>query len=136
MPKGKAKIGRQLAVFLANRPGALREVCRALADARINIYGLSVSDTVDHAVVRMVVSDTDKALDLFDAHHTLVVESEVLLIEGDSRPGALAEIADALARARVNIEYAYLATSPGSRRGLCILRPGHIQKAMKALGGG
>jgi hypothetical protein len=133
MPSAPVKIGRQLAVFLANRPGTLRDVCQALADAKINIYALSVSDTVDHAVVRLVVSDTDKALDVFDEHHTFAVESDVLLIEGDSRPGSLAEIADALARGKVNIEYAYLATSPGSRRGLCIIRPSNVEKAYKLL---
>ncbi len=120
-------------MFLANRPGTLRDVCEALAEAKINIYALSVSDTVDHAVVRLVVSDPDKALDVFDAHHTFVVESEVLMIEGDSRPGSLAEITDALARGKVNVEYAYIATSPGSKRGLCIIRPSNVAKAMKLL---
>ncbi len=122
-------------MFLVNKPGTLRDVCRALAEAKINIYGLSVSDTVDHAVVRLIVSDPDKALDVFDAHHTFAVESDVLLIEGDSRPGSLAEIADKLAQARVNIEYAYLATSPGARRGLCVIRPSNVEKALKVLSG-
>ena len=50
-------IAHQLAVFLANKPGTLADVCDELARARINIYALTTSDTVDHAVVRMVVSD-------------------------------------------------------------------------------
>jgi ACT domain-containing protein len=52
------RIVEQLAVFIANKPGTLVEVCEALAADRVNIYGLTISDTVDHAVVRMVVSDT------------------------------------------------------------------------------
>jgi len=56
-PKLSVETATQLAVFLANRPGALARVCEALANAGINIYALATSDTVDHTVVRMVVSD-------------------------------------------------------------------------------
>ncbi len=52
----------QLAVFLSNRPGALARVCDSLGDAGINIHALTISDSVDHSVVRMVVSDPTKAL--------------------------------------------------------------------------
>ena len=61
-PKLSVETATQLAVFLANRPGALARVCEALANAGINIYALATSDTVDHTVVRMVVSDPTKAL--------------------------------------------------------------------------
>lgn len=124
---------RQLAVFLANQPGTLKDVCEALGRAGVNILALSISDTVDHAVVRLVVNDPRRALDVLEDHNAMVVECDVLMIESDNRPGTLAAIADKLARARVNIEYAYLATSPKSRRGLCIMRPANIDRAMKAL---
>jgi ACT domain-containing protein len=55
----------QLAVFLENRPGALSRVCEALAKAGVNIHALTVSDTADHSVVRMIVSDPTKALMLW-----------------------------------------------------------------------
>src|SRR5437660_12127975 len=61
-PKLSVETATQLAVFLANRPGALARVCEALAKAEINIYALATSDTVDHTVVRMVVSDPTKHL--------------------------------------------------------------------------
>src|SRR4029077_11595810 len=61
-PKLSVETATQLAVFLANRPGALARVCEALANAGVNIYALATSDTVDHTVVRMVVSDPTKAL--------------------------------------------------------------------------
>jgi hypothetical protein len=61
-PRLSIKTATQLAVFLANRPGALARVCEELAKAGIDIYALATSDTVDHAVVRMVVSDPLKAL--------------------------------------------------------------------------
>ena len=126
-------IAKQLSVFLENTPGTLAAVCDELARNKINIYALTISDTVDHAVVRMVVSDSAKALLLFEERGTLVVENEVLMIDGDNKPGSLAEIAHKLSKAKVNIEYAYLATSPGSRRGLAIIRPSNVKKALQVL---
>jgi hypothetical protein len=124
----------QLALFLENKPGTLAAVCDALAEAKINIFALTISDTVDHAVVRMVVSDTDKALSIFEAHGTRVVENEVLMIEHDNRPGTLSEIAKKLASKKVNIEYAYLAGGPHTKKGLMILRLDNIKKASEILG--
>lgn len=127
------QLATQLALFLDNKPGTLARVCDALSAAKINIYAISTSDTVDHSVVRMVVSDARKAMLLFEEHGTLVVETEVLLIEGDNRPGSLAKICHKLAAAKVNIEYAYCATPPDARKGLLILRVNNVKKAMKLL---
>lgn len=126
-------ITTQLALFLENKPGTLARVCDAMNAAKINIYAISISDTVDHSVIRMVVNDTRKALLMFEEHGTLVVESEVLMIEGDNKPGSLARIAHQLARAKINIEHAYCATSPGAKKGLLILRPSNPKKALKIL---
>jgi hypothetical protein len=125
------RIVQQLAVFLENKPGALAAVCDALAGARINIYGLTVSDTTDHAVVRMVVSNTEQALRIFEAHGTLVVESDVLMIQNDNKPGSLSRVANALSAKRINIEYGYLASMPSAKKGLLILR---VTDARRALG--
>ncbi|MBV9674293.1 MAG: ACT domain-containing protein [Verrucomicrobia bacterium] len=123
----------QLALFLANRPGTLAAVCDALATEEINIFALTISDTVDHSVVRMVVSDPKKALSIFEEHGTLVVESDVIMLEHDNRPGTLSGIAKKLAAQGVNIEYAYLAGAPGSNRSLLILRPNDLKKAIDVL---
>ena len=127
------EIATQLALFLANKPGTLAAVCDALAAEKINIYGMTISDTVDHAVVRLVVSDPHKALSIFEAHGTLVVENEVLLIEHDNKPGSLSQIAKKLAAKKVNIEYAYLASGPHLKKGTLILRPNNIKKAVEIL---
>ena len=127
------EIAIQLALFLDNRPGTFARVCEALAAAKINIYAISTSDTVDHIVVRMVVSDARRALMLFEEHGTLVVETDVLMIQGDNKPGSLARIADKLAAAKINIEYCYCATPPDARKGLLILRVNNVKKAMKVL---
>jgi hypothetical protein len=127
------EITTQLALFLDNRPGMLARVCEALSEAKINIYAITTSDTVDHTVIRMVVSDTRRALLLFEERGTLVVETEVIMITGDNRPGALARISQRLAEEKVNIEYCYCATPPDAKKGLLILRVSNPKKALKIL---
>ena len=127
------QITQQLAVFLENKPGTLARVCDALAGAKINIYAVTVSDTIDHSVIRLVVSDPRRALVLFEGHGTLVVEDDVLMVDADNKPGSLANICHRLAAAKVNIEYCYCATSPDSKKGLLILRPSDPKKALKVL---
>src|SRR3954465_5766597 len=123
----------QLAVFLSNRPGALARVSDALAKAGINIHALSISDTADHSVVRMVVSDPTKALMLLGERGVLALETEVLMIETENHPGVLGQMAHRLAGAEVNIEYAYMAATLNAARGLMILGPDNVEKAQEVL---
>jgi hypothetical protein len=127
------QITKQLAIFLDNRPGTLARLADALNKEKINIYAITTSDTVDHSVIRMVVSDAQKAIHLFEEHATLVVEDDVLMVEGSNKPGELARIAHRLADANVNIEYCYSATPPESKKGLMIMRVSNPKKALKAL---
>lgn len=126
-------ITKQLAIFLDNRPGMLAQLADALAEAKINIYAITTSDTVDHSVIRMVVSDYRKAVHVFEERGTLVVEDDVLLVDGSNRPGALANISRRLAQAKVNIEYCYSATPPDARKGLMVMRLSNAAKGLKAL---
>jgi hypothetical protein len=130
------QITKQLAIFLDNRPGTLARVADALAQAKVNIHAFSTSDTVDHSVVRLVVSDYRKALHVFEEHGTLVVEDDVLLVEASNKPGELADMARKLAEAKVNIEYCYSATPADSRKGAMIMRVSNPTKALKVLNGG
>ena len=127
------QITKQLAIFLDNRPGMLARLADALAEAKINIYAISTSDTVDHSVIRLVVSDYRRAMHLFEEHGTLVVEDDVLMIDGSNKPGQLAEIAHKLADAKVNIEYCYSATPEDAKKGLLIMRVSNPPKALKIL---
>ncbi len=127
------EIAKQLAIFLDNEPGALARVCEAFAENGINIHALSTSDTVDHSVVRMVVDDPQTAIWLLEVNGAMVVEDEVLLIDSTNKPGELAELARALGKAEVNIEYLYCATAPKSRKGLLVLRVDDASKALETL---
>lgn len=127
------QITKQLAVFLDNRPGTLARMADALCEAKINIYAITTSDTVDHAVIRLVLSDYRKAMHIFEEHGTLVVDDDVLLIEGTNKPGELATLAHKLADAKVNIEYCYSATPPNAKNGLMIMRVSDPKKALRIL---
>jgi len=127
------KIVTQLAIFIENKPGTLAAVCDALAGAKINIWGLATSDTTDHNVVRLVLSDPGRAMEVFEERGTLVVENEVLMVENRNSPGALSKIAKALSRKKINIEYAYLASHPGDTRGLLILRVDRLKPALSTI---
>ena len=129
----KCQIATQLSVFLANKPGTLAEVCETLAGDQINIFAMTISDTVDHAVVRLVCSDPQKALAIFEERGTLVVDQQVITIEDKNRPGTLGQIARRMAAHKVNIEYAYCASGPSAKTGLVVLRPSDVKKGLKAL---
>ena len=129
------KLVKQLSIFLENKPGTLSKVCRALAHEGINIHAMTVSDTIDHAVIRIVVSDPDKAVRMFESSGVLVVETEVIQIDLRNEPGQLAKLSDKLSLGDVNIDYAYCAADEVQKKGALILRVGDTKKAMKLLKG-
>lgn len=127
------QLAKQLAIFLENKPGTLARVTGAFAKEKINILALTTSDTVDHAVLRVVVDNPDRATHLLETSGVLVVEREVIVIEGGARPGELAKIAQRLADHGINIEYTYGSVSPGAKKGLLVLRTTDNKRAIKAV---
>jgi len=127
------EIVQQLAVFLDNRPGALSRVCNALAEEKINMFALSTSDTIDHTVLRMVVSEPKRAIDIIEERGALVVEDDVLMLDMSNKPGGLGEIAARLSEAKLNIEYCYATAAPRSKKGVLIMRVSDPKKAIKVL---
>ena len=129
------KTVKQLSLFLENKPGTLGAVCKTLAAAKVNILAISVTDGVDHAVVRMVVDEPQKALHLLGERGVLVVERDVLLLTCSNHSGELADIARKLSAKKINIEYAYAATVPDASAGAIILRVDNIAAAKRVLKG-
>lgn len=127
-------IQQQLSVFLKNEPGVLAMFCELLATEGINIQGIAITDSVDHAVIRVVVDQPVKALHLLGERGTLVVETDVLVVKLPNAPAALAGVAKRLAEADINIEYAYgSATTTDSD---LYLRVSDVETAEKILGSG
>jgi hypothetical protein len=128
------QVEQQLSVFLVNRPGVLAAVCRDLSEHRINIEAVTIANVVDHAVVRMVVSDPVAAVHLLEERGVLVIVSDVLAIELPDRPGAIEALAERLGKADVNIDYMY-GSSRGSRAGrpTIFVRVADVRSARRAL---
>jgi hypothetical protein len=127
------KIETQLAVFMDNRPGMLARTCQALAKAKINILALSILDTVDHAIVRMIVDKTKEAERVLSEMHAMVQGREVVYMDVPNAVGALASIAERLAEAGINLEYAYCTTPASQNAGALVLRTNDLEATINAL---
>ncbi len=127
------RVATQLSVFLENRAGVLAEVASDLARHGISIQALTIATLADHAVVRLVVNEPRKALHLFGDRGVLAVASSVLGVELSDEAGTLAAMARKLARAGVNIEYAYGSSPSGGGRPMVYLHPSDFRKARVAL---
>jgi hypothetical protein len=127
------EIAEQLSIFLENKPGVLAQVCDALAEAGVNIRAMSISDTVDHAVVRLVTSNTRLTREVLERGGALVVATDVFLVSLEDRPGALAGLARRLGEAGTNIEYAYGSADAEGSRGVLVMRVDDTERAKSAV---
>ncbi len=100
-------VRRQLSVFLENKVGQIAAVGSALARAKVNIIALTVSDSIEYGVLRLVVSDAAKAQKALSRISPKVISTPVLAVEMGNVPGALAQVARKLSAARINIDYMY-----------------------------
>ena len=127
------KVEKQLSIFLENRPGGLAKVCGTLSEAGINILALTIHDTVDHAIIRLLCDRPVKALLILEQLGLYILESDVVVVDLENRPGALAEISRRLARADINIEYAYCSASEHQGAGCLILRADEPDRTLELL---
>ena len=128
------RVETQLSAFLDNRAGVLAALAEDLGRHGICIRALTVANLVDHAVVRLVVTEPQKALHLLGDRGVLALTSEVLAIDMPDRAGALADIASRLAAADVNIEYAYGSGPAREGRAVAYMHVSDLRKAQAALG--
>jgi hypothetical protein len=126
------KTATELSLFLENKPGALAAILADFKKHHVNLEAITVVDHTDHALVRMIVGDTRRALDLLERGGLLIIEATLLRIEASNRPGALGEICARLARARINIQYLYGSVGISTRACL-YLRVSDVARAKKVL---
>ncbi|MBP5288732.1 MAG: hypothetical protein J6Z79_02530 [Clostridia bacterium] len=109
---------KQLTVFVENRKGGLAEITRLLADCGVDMKALSIADTRDFGILRLIVSDSEKASDALKKAGLLVQITEVVGVKLSDQPGALAKALDVLDKDDVNLEYlyAFLSSEPGTAR--------------------
>lgn len=126
-------IEKQLSVFIENKPGRLSTICSTLADADVNIRALSVHDTVDHAIVRLLVDNPNKALILLEEEGAYIVTQDVVVLDIENKPGIIATIAKRLFRADVNIEYAYCTAAKSQEYGCLVIKTKDPEQALEIL---
>ena len=124
---------RQLSVALENQPGRLAHISRLLAENGVNIEGLCVIDNVEQGMMRMVTSDPAVAREILEGATFHVVEAEVIGLELTDRLGRLAAVAEALAEAAINIEYAYSTVDHAGAHTRIILKTSQPRRAEEIL---
>jgi hypothetical protein len=112
----------QISVFLENKAGRLCEVTRILAESGINIRALSLADTSDFGILRLIVNDNSKAREVLKEKGFTVGKTEVVAVEVDDRPGGLHRILDVLFKANVNVEYMYAFVQQSGDNAVIIFR--------------
>ncbi|HCY40805.1 MAG TPA: amino acid-binding protein [Prolixibacteraceae bacterium] len=122
-------IVKQVSVFLENKTGRLNEVTQLLGDAGLNMSAFTIADTSDFGILRLIVSDPDKAKEILKKNKFSVQTTEVILVKSPNRPGGLAKMLNLLQKEDVFIEYMY-AFSNSEDTAVIVLRPTDLQKCM------
>ena len=126
-------VEKQFSVFLVNKPGVLAQVCQALADEKINIKALTLVDSQEHGVLRLVLEDGRKAGDVLRALNVPVTETEVLCVEMANHPGSMADVCNRLGAKHININYAYCTAGVRGSKAIGIFKVADLEKARKVL---
>ena len=124
---------KQLSIFMENRAGRMAEIARQLGEARINIRALSLADTSDFGILRLIVHDVDRAMKILkDSGHTVSL-TEVVAVEVPDSPGGLASVLEPLRDGSVNVEYMYAFVEKATDKAVVIFRFEDVDAAVKVL---
>ena len=122
----------QLSIFLENKPGMLYEVVKRLAEAGVNIRAMTIAEVRDFGILRIIVSDAEKAMEVLEDDH-IITTTEVVSAVMEDKAGALYDILQALESANVNIEYMYAYTGEVTGSANVVFRVDDIEGAEEEL---
>jgi hypothetical protein len=123
----------QLSVFVENRPGHLRAPCQVLADAGINLATLSLADTQQYGILRLVIRDWRRAKTVLEAAGFVVNITEVVAVEVPDHPGGLAGVLKAIEQAHINVDYMYAFAEKRDDKAILVFRFENVDAAIDAL---
>jgi hypothetical protein len=123
----------QFSIFMVNKPGVLAQVLGEFARAKINVIAMTMMDSVEHGVMRVIFETPEKAREVLVRLNMPCNETEVMCVELDNKPGALATVAEKLAKNHINIAYAYCTAGARGGRTTGVLKVADVKKAMKIL---
>ena len=124
---------KQICVFVENKKGRLAEVTRTLGNNNINMSALSIADTTDFGILRMIVDKTDEAEKILKEHGFTVSVSDVIAISVLDKPGGLADVLDVLDNMDINIEYVYAFFRKNSDKAAVIIKVDKPQEAAEKI---
>lgn len=122
---------KQLSVFLENKTGRINEVVRTLGASSINMHAFSMAETADFGILRLIVSDVDKAIEVLRAHDFAVMSTDVVCLSCDNVPGSLAVILEYLAKEQIFIEYMYAFAQ--NDRAHVVIKPNDLSRCLEVL---
>jgi len=122
-------MAKQISIFLENKAGRLAHVTRVLGNAGINIRALSIADTSDFGILRVIVNDPDKAYRILREAEFTVSETEVIAVQVPDSPGGLASVLEQMSAENLNIEYLYAFIGSSGNDALVIFKVEDIEKA-------
>ncbi len=124
---------KQVSVFMENVPGRLAEVTRTLGDAGVNMLAITIAETGEFGILRMIVDNPDKAVEVLKKAQFTTTTTEVLAVEIPHKPGALAQIVDAFDKKGMNIEYVYAFVAHDRDEAVIVMRFEDPDTAIKVL---
>jgi hypothetical protein len=123
----------QISIFLENRAGRLAEITRVLGEAGINIRALSLADTSDFGILRLIVNDNEKAKAVLKEQGFTVGTTNVVAVEVEDKPGGLNSILEILSKENINVEYMYAFVQHSGKNAVILFRFDDIDAAVKLL---
>ena len=124
---------QQLSIFLENKPGAIKNAVKALSDAKVNIRAMSLADTEDFGILRLIANDSNAAITALQKAGFTVQLTDVVAVEVPDRPGGLYEILSILSQKEINTEYAYAFIARKTDKAITIFRFTQTDEAIKQL---
>jgi len=123
----------QFSIFMVNKPGVLAQVLGEFARAKINVIAITMMDSVEHGVMRVIFETPGRAREVLLKLNMPYNETEVLCVDLANKPGALAAVAEKLAKNHINISYAYCTAGAKGGRTTGVLKVADVKKSMKIL---
>ena len=124
---------KQISVFLENKAGKLSDVINTIGENGIDIYALSIADTTDYGIIRLIVNDPEKAREVLSEQGMIVKRTEVLGVIIEDKPGGLVNVLDVLTKNDIGIEYIYAFIGKNEKGATVVMKPDMMEEAQKLL---